>query len=207
MRTFYKIYRMIRKIHLIVNERICMAMSLITMRGNGVIIGENLISKGIPIIDVWDGGVFILGNNFSMNNGNRYNLIGRQQKCIFVVQNTAKLIIGNNVGISSTAIYCTLEITIGNNVKIGGNTVIYDTDFHSLDHQCRTNPNCDSLNTKKEKVTIGNDVFIGAHTTILKGISIGDNSIIGASSLVSKNIPKDEIWGGNPAKFIRSVSE
>lgn len=51
-------------------------------------------------------------------------------------------------------------------------------------------------------MTIGNDVFIGAHSTILKGVTIGDKAIIGAGSVVAKSVPAGEIWAGNPARFI-----
>ena len=54
-------------------------------------------------------------------------------------------------------------------------------------------------------IAIGDNAFIGAHSTILKGVTIGANSIIGAASLVTTNIPDNEIWGGNPAKFIRKI--
>ena len=54
-------------------------------------------------------------------------------------------------------------------------------------------------------VVIENNVFIGAHCIILKGVSIGENSIIGAGSVVTKNVPANQIWAGNPAKFIRKI--
>ena len=49
-------------------------------------------------------------------------------------------------------------------------------------------------------------MFIGANSIILKGVTIGERSIIGAGSVVTKNIPDDEIWAGNPAKFIRKIN-
>ena len=54
-------------------------------------------------------------------------------------------------------------------------------------------------------VVIGGNVFIGARCIILKGVTIGENSIIGAGSVVTKSIPANEIWAGNPAKFIRKI--
>ena len=54
-------------------------------------------------------------------------------------------------------------------------------------------------------VIIEDTVFIGAKCIILKGVTIGQNSIVGAGSVVTKSIPADEIWGGNPAKFIRKL--
>ena len=54
-----------------------------------------------------------------------------------------------------------------------------------------------------EDITIGEDCWIGSNVTILKGVKICNNSVVGANSLVSKSIPPDEIWAGNPAKFIK----
>jgi acetyltransferase-like isoleucine patch superfamily enzyme len=162
-------------------------------------------SFGIPIVDVWIGSRFTIGDNFLMNNGN-FNAIGRQQPCCFIVQRNGVLIIGDNVGISDSALVCYKSITIGNNVTIGGNVVIYDTDFHSLKKEHRRSMAIDMKNTECVPVTIENNAFIGAHSTILKGVTIGEGSIVGACSVVTKSIPKNEIWAGNPAKFIKNIS-
>lgn len=54
-------------------------------------------------------------------------------------------------------------------------------------------------------VTIREGAFIGAHCVILKGVTIGKNAVVGAGSVVTKSIPDNEIWAGNPAKFIRKA--
>jgi len=54
---------------------------------------------------------------------------------------------------------------------------------------------------------IEDNVFIGANCIILKGVKIGDRSIIGTDSVVTKNVPSDQIWAGNPAKFIREINQ
>ena len=60
-------------------------------------------------------------------------------------------------------------------------------------------------NLRKHGAWIGEDVFIGAHSIILKGVTIGARSIVGAGSVVTKDIPADEVWAGNPAKCIRKL--
>ncbi|WP_407947752.1 acyltransferase [Pontiella desulfatans] len=60
--------------------------------------------------------------------------------------------------------------------------------------------------TKSSPIKIGNDVFVGTNSIILKGATIGDRSIIAAGSIVSGSIPPDEIWGGNPARLIRKIN-
>lgn len=171
---------------------------------NGVQFGNGLNVNGLIKVIVTRRGRVTIGRSLSLNSGDNFNVIGRQQKCIFWVEGV--LTINNHVGMSGTAIICNHQITIGSNVKIGGNTVIYDTDFHSLDAEQRSNPEQDRINARWAPVVIADHVFIGAHSTILKGVSIGENSVVGACSVVSKSIPANEIWAGNPAVFIRKVS-
>ena len=162
-------------------------------------------SNGIPITAISLKSKVIFGKNFVMNNGMYYNMIGRQQPCFFIVPYGGLLKIGDNVGISSTAFVCWNTIEIGNNVKIGGGSVIYDTDFHSLDYKERMKYPENRNLAKTAPVIIKDNVFIGTNCTILKGVTIGENAIIGACSVVTKTIPSNEIWAGNPAKFIRKI--
>ncbi len=60
---------------------------------------------------------------------------------------------------------------------------------------------------KVGEIKIGNHCFIGARSTFLPGVEVGDNSVVGACSLVTKNIPSGEVWGGVPAKFITKTSD
>ncbi|RKN79762.1 acyltransferase [Ulvibacterium marinum] len=158
---------------------------------------------GWPIINVGIGGSCKIGPGFCSNNREMSNPIGRFKKCSIIVGNNGKLTIGANVGMSSTAIVCYKSIKIGDNVKIGGNVVIYDTDFHSLSSKDRMNFDIDRQNTSSKPIIIKDNVLIGAHSTILKGVIIGSNVVIGACSVITKNVPDDQIWAGNPARFIR----
>ena len=98
---------------------------------NGVTVSSNLKVNGFLKVIVTRRGKVKIGKNFSVNSGANHNIIGRQQKNIFWVEGT--LIIGDDVGMSCSAIICNHEIEIGNHVTIGGNTVIYDSDFiHSF---------------------------------------------------------------------------
>lgn len=162
-----------------------------------------MIIKGIPQIHVGHYAECSIGAGLRMNSGLKYNKIGRQGPCQIIVGDAAELLIGEQLGISSSAIICHHKIHIGDRVLIGGNVVIYDTDFHSLDPISRSDRDSDEAERLYKPVIIGSDVFIGAHSTILKGVTIGDGAIVGACSVVTKNIPAGEIWAGNPAKFIR----
>jgi acetyltransferase-like isoleucine patch superfamily enzyme len=161
-----------------------------------------LEQNGIPHVMVARGGTCKIGENFVMHNN--LKAIGRREKCLFFVNKNAELVIEKNVGISSTAIVAHKSITIKENVKIGGNVCIYDTYFHSLDAKTRSGED-DATQKACKEVVIEKNAFIGAHSTILKGVHIGENAIIGACSVVTKNIPANEIWAGNPAKFLKKA--
>jgi acetyltransferase-like isoleucine patch superfamily enzyme len=200
----FLIYKGIRKIINSIKNKFDFIICKLIFWGNNVEIAS-FKTNGVPFISVALGGSCSIGRNLRMNNGIHGNPIGCYNRCTFFVDKGARLVIGSNLGISQAAIICHLSIKIGDNVKIGGGASIYDTDFHSIDPELRINPKTDFINKQKLEVVIEDNVFIGAHATILKGVCIGKNSIIGASSVVTKNIPANEIWAGNPAKFIRNV--
>lgn len=197
------IFKIIRFLILRVSNIYSQLVAVSLMKINNVTLGKNFISRGIPKLYIQ--GSMQVGTNFKINNTIANNPIGRNYKCIFVVRYGAKLVIGNNVGMSGTTIVAQKSITIGDNVKFGGNVCIYDTDFHSLDAQKRADKKEDFLNTNKKDIVISDNVFIGAHSTILKGVHIGKNTIIGACSIVTKDIPENQIWAGNPARHIREI--
>jgi len=166
---------------------------------------QNLKVKGIPYLVIDKNSKVSIGGGLRMNCNRSSNPIGGAYGCSIVVRKGGIFKIGENVGISNSSFFCSKSITIGSNTIIGGNSVIYDTDFHSLDSQNRRQPFLDKSTTKSASVTIGSDVFIGAHVKILKGVEIGDKAIIGSGSLVTKNVPSREVWAGVPAKFIKKL--
>lgn len=197
------IYKVIRKIYHLTVAPIGKIYAHLLFIGNDITY-YNFRTNGVPYVMVARGGKCIIGKNFVMNNGIKGNPIGSYRRCTFFVDRNAELIIGDNVGISQTALISHKSIRIGNNVKIGGGVCIYDTDFHSLDPEVRKSKD-DMKNRAEKPVLIKDNAFIGAHSIILKGVTIGENSIIGAGSVVTKSVPDNQIWAGNPAKFIRNI--
>lgn len=200
IKFFFKVIRYI--INNFINYLNCY-ISYFFLKLNGVDF-KSFKSSGVPYVMVARGGCFQIGVNFTMHNEITGNPIGCYDKCTFFVDKGAKLIIGNNVGISQSALICHCNITIEDNVKIGGGVKIFDTDFHSLDASTRNTKN-DLMHKVKSPVLIKESAFIGAYSIILKGVTIGQNSIIGAGSLITKSVPDNQIWAGNPAKFIRNI--
>ena len=169
----------------------------------GVIIGNKTIINGRILIKGNKNAIKI-GNNCTLNS-DRYTVpLGYQSSINMWCFQNGKITIGNGCGLSNVTLCSAAEIFIGENVLIGGGTKIYDTDFHSLDFNKRMDLEHDD-DRKSEPVFIMDGAFIGAGTTILKGVKIGEKSIIGAGAVVACDIPDRQIWGGNPAKFIREI--
>lgn len=168
-----------------------------------VVYGKNLSIRGR--LCFVGNGEYIIGNDVVINSNPNINPTCGGVQSSLISSEGAVIKIGNNVGISHTAITATKSVEIGDNVLIGSNCMIADTDFHPLDADIRReNPN-DLSATKSAPIKIENDVFIGARSIILKGVTIGAGSIVGAGSVVTKDIPAGEIWAGNPAKFIKKI--
>ena len=109
--------------------------------------------------------------------------------------------LGKNVFINSSCYFMDCgKITIGDNVFIGPSCGLY-TANHPLDFQTRNQGLEQAL-----QITIGNNVWIGGNVVILPGITIGDNCVIGAGSVVTKNIDANSIACGNPCKVIKKVN-
>jgi acetyltransferase-like isoleucine patch superfamily enzyme len=123
---------------------------------------------------------------------------------LLTTMGAGEIVIGDHFGGSAVVISSRASVRIGDHVTVGGNVRIFDHDFHSLDHELRrSGQDCEQCASRP--VTIGNDVFVGAHSIILKGVKLGDRVIVGAGSVVTKSFPHDSIIAGNPARLIGTV--
>jgi acetyltransferase-like isoleucine patch superfamily enzyme len=114
----------------------------------------------------------------------------------------AELIIGNDFAMTGGVICAAHSIHIGDRVAVGANCTIIDTDFHPLNPaERRRHPNDAAV----APVVIEDDVFIGMHSLVLKGVRLGRGCVIGAGSVVTRDVPAGMIAAGNPAKLIGQV--
>ena len=110
--------------------------------------------------------------------------------------------VGDNFFINSGCVILDgARVTFGDNVFVAPHCGFY-TAGHPLDHERRNMGLEYAL-----PITIGNNVWIGGHVCILPGVSIGDNSVIGAGSVVNKDIPAGILAAGNPCRVIREINE
>lgn len=108
--------------------------------------------------------------------------------------------LGNGSGIGAN---CSIPngVTIGENCMLGIDILMFTNEHR---HDDLSIPMGRQGRTATEPILIGNDVWIGSRSLIMKGVHIGDGAIIAAGSVVTKDVPPYEIWGGNPAKFLKS---
>jgi len=158
-------------------------------------VGSNFLMEKMPYI-VGFGDIF-LGDNVSFSGkidisfNNRINA----RPCLRV---------GNNSYIANNAIFGIADsITIGKYCLIGGGTFI-DNDGHPLDYKQREK-NLPVERSQIRSIEIGNHVWIGNNTIILKGVRIGDRAIIGVGSVVTHDVPSDCVYAGNPARLVKKI--
>lgn len=168
-------------------------------------VGTGFKANGNPYLKNL-GGRIDIGDNVRFNSSRTYNPIGYGTRINIELLPDGKLKIGNHVGVSNASIVCSKEIHIGDYVDLGDGVKIYDTDFHSLNPFIRKSGN-DYENTAKKKVVVEDYAFIGAGSLLLKGSHVGRYSVIGAGAIVTGKVPDAEVWAGNPAKFIRKLTE
>jgi maltose O-acetyltransferase len=113
----------------------------------------------------------------------------------------AEIVIGErNISSNNIAIVATKSIVIGNGCQIGDLVAIYDTDFHEINPATRNNSTGECA-----PVHIGNNVWLGSRVIVLKGVTIGDNSVVAAMSVVTKSLPTNCIAAGVPAKVVKAI--
>ena len=171
------------------------------LRTYGAVLGKNIQIPG-KVHWLIRGSKVRVGDNLYFSSGDAVNPIGSNLQGAIYVESGASLTIGNDVGMSSTRMWIHESVTIGDNVKIGACVLITDTDAHPLDYLARRTSN---EGTKSAPIEIEDDVWVGAYSIILKGVTIGARSIIGAGSVVTRSIPADCVAAGNPCKVIKTI--
>tara|TARA_B100000686_G_C16704555_1_gene925490 strand:+ start:20 stop:589 length:570 start_codon:yes stop_codon:yes gene_type:complete len=116
----------------------------------------------------------------------------------------SKVQIGSGTAINNNflAIAYNANIIIGPRCLIGSNVEILSSDFHNLSPDQRWDSN---IRPSAKDVIIGENVWIGNSSKILKGVKVGDNSVIAAGAVVIKDVPENVVVAGNPAKEVKKI--
>ncbi len=123
--------------------------------------------------------------------------------CIRTLSPKAEFSLGDSGGLNGTSIQCADRISIGENSNIA-DAYITDSAAHSIAADRRTETIRDA---QRSEVVIGNNVWVSVNVTILHGVHIGNNSVIGACSLVRENVPNNVFMAGNPLELLREIDE
>lgn len=167
-----------------------------------VTVKGSIVVRGKPIIDIKDGSSLILNNNITLNSSNYgYHINMHSPVKLFADRKGAKIVIGENTRIHGTCIHAYEKIYVGARCLIAANCQIFDGSGHELSFPDIEN----RINTVggSSPVIIEDDVWIGANSIILPGVTIGKGSVIAAGSIVTKNIPPYSVAGGNPARTLK----
>ncbi|MDE5882799.1 MAG: N-acetyltransferase [Muribaculaceae bacterium] len=123
-----------------------------------------------------------------------------------------KAVIGNNTNVCANVLIEN-DVAIGNNVTIKSGVQVWDGVI--LEDNVFVGPNVTFTNDRhprskntdwrQEGILVKRGATIGANSTLLPGITIGENAMIGAGSVVTKDVPANELWLGNPARFIKKI--
>lgn len=172
---------------------------------SGVTYGKNLNIYSAPVVVRHINSSIVIGDCVTILNNSLENPAGVSHKTVFSAPvDGAKIIIGNNVGISGAVIYASSEIIIKDNVNIGTGAKIYDTDFHPIDRYERRINKQETI--PFAPVLIEEDAWIGADAFILKGVTVGAGSIVAAGAVVVRDVPPNTIVGGSPAKVLKILT-
>ena len=170
------------------------------LKSQGVRIGNGGWVHGFPSVRTKGGAQIHIGNNVSLCSMSRFNPLAPRQRLSFVTNTpTARIVVKDGAGISNSVLSCSQAITIGAHTMIGAECLIMDSDFHGF-------PLDEDKPPQTSPVEIGDYAFVGARCIILKGVKIGQRSVVGAGSVVSDNVPDNCLAAGNPAKVIRTFS-
>ena len=176
---------------------------------------EWLISQGVetepdyvtlwgakPIIAKHPQARIVLGKGVRIASRSEDNYAGINHPAILAAETPgSQIIIHEGVGISGSSIVAHDYIEIGKNTLLGANTNIYDNDFHALTIEGRRN----NEPANHAPIHIGAECWLASNVTVLKGVTIGDRTTVGAMALVNKDLPSNVLAAGVPAKVIKKI--
>lgn len=162
------------------------------LKGNRVQFGPGFVSNGR--LQIKGPGRVIFGANV--------NAWAHKEPNVLITYGPDVVItIGDNTRLNGAGLMAACGITVGCHCIVGS-AVLVDTDFHSIDPDRRTNPDA---NVRSAPITIGNNVWLAGQTVVLKGVTIGENSVVGFRGVVTSNVLPNVIVAGNPVRVVKQL--
>ena len=166
----------------------------------GVDLGSGCRFYGRTLFRRAAGSVLVVGERCIFRSAAWSNQVGLNRPCMLsTVVTGAELSVGTNCGFSGTVLAAAESIVLEDRVVCGANVTITDTDWHGLRPRERRGP------AAHGPVHIARDVWIGMNATILKGVTIGEEAVIAAGSVVTDPVPAGVVVAGNPARVVKEL--
>lgn len=171
---------------------------------HGVAWGRRWRVFGMPVLQRHRESRIDIGDGVYLRSWSRSNPLMPNHRVVLSTRRAGAVIqIGADCGFTGTTIVADQRVQIGDRVQVGANATIVDTDFHPLTPEDRR---ADMYAGDSAPVTIGDDVFIGMQSIVLKGVTVGAGSVIGAGSVVASDVPPRSVVAGNPARVVRTLA-
>jgi acetyltransferase-like isoleucine patch superfamily enzyme len=175
------------------------------LRRSGLTVGRRVAYFGWPIVEKARGTEIHIGNRVVITSRSGMTSLGVGHRTILrtLVEN-ARIHIGDDVGLSGTTICAVAGIEIGDGTMVGADCRIVDTDFHPLQSRTRRYEPIPAARDR-DRIKIGKNVFLGMSVQVLKGVTIGDNTVVAAGSIVVNDLPPDTVCAGTPARPVKKL--
>lgn len=167
------------------------------LRLHGVRFGERV--RGNRVI-IRNKGTITLGDDVRLNSypDGELHRTGLQ-----TFTDSARITIGNDCLVNGTMMFCNEAITVGDHCLFGPGAKLVDNDSHRVGREWRVR----KLPPASAAIVLHNNVWIGMNALVLKGVAIGENSIVAAGSVVTKNVPPNVIVAGVPARVVKVLAD
>jgi acetyltransferase-like isoleucine patch superfamily enzyme len=172
------------------------------LRSLGVELAADVTLYGEPIVSLADPSRISVGSGVVLCSESERTALGVSRPCILrTLRPGAAIVIGPESGLSGTVICAAVSVSVGRECLFGADVLVADTDFHPLKAAGRRHSD-EVDDIPAAAIVIGDNVFIGARSMILKGVHVGENSVIGAGSVVVSDIPPNVMAAGVPARVL-----
>jgi serine acetyltransferase len=168
------------------------------VKARGGVVGHDVILNGMPGVRRKGSGRLILGDGVTVNTDRWANWLGSSGSMMLSVEDGATLELKRGCGVSASQIIANTGIEIGEDALIGAGCLICDSDMHEV-------PLGSGKPVAMAPIRIGRRAFIGARCIILKGVTVGEGAVVGAGSVVTRDIPPHVVASGNPAKVVTQL--
>lgn len=170
---------------------------------HGIRWGQGWRILGMPVVQRHRGSTIALGDGLVLRSWPRSNPLAPNHPVVLATRTAgARIEVGQGCGFTGTTLVAATRIAIGDRVQAGANATIVDTDFHPLTPEGRR---ADMAAGATRPVVIEDDVFIGMNSLVLKGVRLGAGCVVGAGSVVARDVPPRTVVAGNPARPVRTL--